>query len=735
MNLKNKFGRYGTFAAYLAAVILINAAGMTLFFRIDLTRNDMYSLSTASKKVVSTLSEPLSIKVFFTRNLPAPHNATERYLRDLLAAYAGYAGRYFNYRFYNVSAEEGESGGEGGGNQQLAQSYGVFPVQIQAIEKDEVKFQKAYMGLVMIHGDLVERLPTINGTDGLEYRLTTAIRKLNNKVSALLNLKGDIVVDLFYSSSLKQVAPLMQLDTLDQLPADVAAVVDRLNDRMYGKLVFHHKDPTREPALMQAVERYDVLNLKWPTLSNGEIPAGSGAVGIVLHHGSRRKTVPLLRVVRIPIIGNQYEMTDIGQLDQILDRNIESLIDIHENIGVLAGFGGVRVAPGPPPNPMMPQPPESAGNFYRLLSENYSVQQIDLSRQAIPESIQCLIIPGPKTALSAYDLYQIDQYLMQGRHLAVLLDTFNEVVPDSQQGLQLNRRPPVYIPTETGLGKLLAHYGIRAGQSYVMDENCYVQQMPAQYGGGEQPLYFAPMIQNHRINHRLAVLENIKGFVALNASPLFLDQTVLSENALTAHRLFASSEKSWEMKDRINLNPMFIQPPPADDMRSFDLGYILEGSFPSYFKDKPIPEKPVEDPASPPETDEGSAAADEAPATPAEADKIVTRQPTREKGRPGKILIIASSAMIKDSLIDAEGRSPNDLLMLNLVDFLNDREDTAVLRSKEQRFNPLRELGPGARTSLKFFAIVGLPLLVVLFGLIVLTRRYRRKKHIREMFV
>ena len=96
----------------------------------------------------------------------------------------------------------------------MAGSFGIRPIQIQAIEKDEVKFQKAYMGLVIIHGDQVERIPTITTTDGLEYKLTMAMRKLNNKVSALLALEDRIHVDLYMSSSLMDVAPLMKLEDL-----------------------------------------------------------------------------------------------------------------------------------------------------------------------------------------------------------------------------------------------------------------------------------------------------------------------------------------------------------------------------------------------------------------------------------------------------------------------------------------------------------------------------------------
>ena len=64
-------GKYIKFIVYLAIGVLVNIAGITLFFRMDLTANKVYSISDASKKVVSTLSEPLTIKVFFTKRFIA----------------------------------------------------------------------------------------------------------------------------------------------------------------------------------------------------------------------------------------------------------------------------------------------------------------------------------------------------------------------------------------------------------------------------------------------------------------------------------------------------------------------------------------------------------------------------------------------------------------------------------------------------------------------------------------
>ncbi len=728
--------RYIKFMIYMIVVVLINMAGITLFFRLDMTENRIYSISETSRAVVATLSEPLTINVFFTRNLPAPHNNTERYLHDLLEEYGNYANRYFNYRFYDVSVESGDTSPDAKQNQELARNYGVFPVQIQAVEKDEVKFQKAYMGLVLIHGDMIERIPTITGTDGLEYRLTTAIQKLNNKVSALLSLEEKIKIRLVLSSSLEEVAPLMNLNNLGGIPGKVENAVAVLNDKAYGKLDYSFLDPSRDPGSSADLKKYKIMTLQWPAMVEKNIEAGSGSIGLVMLYEDKIVSIPLLRVIRIPIIGTQYELTDMERIEEIIDGHIESLIDINEDIGVLADFGSVPVAPSPPPNMGVPQDPNSATTFHALISQNYTVKSIALKEELIPDSLNCLVIPGPKEKLSDYELFQIDQFLMKGKNLALFLDAFNEVNPQNQQGLRLmNQQGPVFIPVDSGLEKLLAHYGVRMSPSIVLDESCYKQQMPQQFGGGEQPIYFAPMIKNKNITDDFEFMRNIKGLVAVKTSPLALVDERLSANNIKSTRLLASSEKSWEMKGRINLNPMFLQPPAEkDEMQSFPIAYLLEGEFSSYFEGKPIPEK--EQTAA--ETD--ATGAGEQPEGEGEKDqpgvdsRIEGSQAFIAKGKPGKILLVSSTEMIKDNVLDSNGRSPNDMLVMNLVDYLNNREGMAVMRSKEQRFNPLDDVGAGLRTFVKSFNIVGLPLVVVVFGLIVMFRRHARKRRIQAMF-
>jgi ABC-type uncharacterized transport system involved in gliding motility auxiliary subunit len=234
--------KYFKFSLYLLVIVLVNIAGITLFFRADLTENKIYSLSSASIEVVETLSEPLSIKVFFSKDLPAPHNNTERYLKDLLEEYAARGGRYFNYAFYNVSPEEGALTQKTDENRDMARNYGIQPVQIRIMENDEVKFKNAYMGLVLIHGDLIEKIEAITSTSGLEYQLTTAIQKMNNKVSALLRLDEKVKIHMYLSTSLNDIAPLIGLNQLPQLGKAVSETIEKLNRKSLGILDFQQID-------------------------------------------------------------------------------------------------------------------------------------------------------------------------------------------------------------------------------------------------------------------------------------------------------------------------------------------------------------------------------------------------------------------------------------------------------------------------------------------------------------
>jgi ABC-type uncharacterized transport system involved in gliding motility auxiliary subunit len=730
MNAKAQpYAKYIKFAVYALIVVLVNLAGLTLFFRADLTKNKVYSLSPVSEEMAATLTEPLTIKVFFTKDLPAPHNTTELYLRDLLNEYALQNKPKFKVRFYNVSAETEGLNDEARENQQMAREYGIQPVQIQIVEKDELKFKQAYMGLVLIHGDIIERIPTITTTDGLEYQLTTAIQKLNHKVSALLALEQKVRVTVVLSSSFYKVAPMLGLKELDQYAERVKAVVEGMKAKTYDRLEFQYIDPSAAPEKLQTLGDLAAMSYTWPDIPQAKIAAGEGIIGMLMRYKDQIREIPLLRVVRIPIFGDQYQLTPIEQIEDLVSTNLDRLININEEIAYLSGFGTLSMGDGGMP---LGGQEEGLNRFGELLSQSYALKAVNLDEAPVPEGIKTLIVARPTETLSDYALFQLDQALMRGTNLALFVDALQE--QRQNQGLMMgNQQMRFHEPLKTGLEQMLAHYGVRIKESFVMDENCYREQKPAQQGGGDQPIYFIPRIENANINKELDYLENIKGLYAFLVSPLELDDQRIGEQKLAVHKLFSSSKRSWEMRDRIILNPMFIQPPASDaEMASRPLAYLLEGEFSSYFKGKPMPEKPAEpkpEEAVPPVEDDQN----QATPTPTPAP-LKGQSQVLEKSAPAKIFVIASAKMIGDQLMDEQGQGPNTVFVLNMIDALNGREAVAGMRGKAQRLNPLQPIGGGTKALIKAANIAGLPIVVVLFGLLVWWRRHARTKKIQTLF-
>ncbi len=720
---------YIKFILYIAVIVLVNLAGLTLFFRADLTKAKVYSLSKASQQAVSTLSEPLSIKVFFSKDLPAPHNNTERYLRDLLEEYGAQAGRYFNYAFYNVSPEEGGLTDTTDANRQMAKDYGISPVQIRIMENDEVKFKNAYMGLVIIHGDLIEKISAITSTDGLEYQLTTAIQKLNNKVSAMMNLDEKVKVKMYLSSSLYPIAPLMRLNELPGLGKEVEKAIADLNTRNMGVLEFEHLDLNDKAKLEEISDKYNLMALSWPAIPEKGIPAGQGAAGLVLTYKDKSESLPLISAVELPIIGTAYQMADPSALSEELTGMIEKMVGINKDIGFLADHGTQTL--GQDRMAMMQGRPGGMQAFNTLLSSRYDIKSIALKEDTIPEGLNCLIIAKPTEKFTDYELFQIDQALMRGTNIAFFGDAFNEIMPRGGMGM------PQYPPLDTGLEKLLNHYGINIKQAYVMDKSAYKHQVDPSQGGGEQIIYFAPMLKEKSINTKPEFMSNIKGLVAMQISPVELLEDKINKSKVTATRLLSTSDEAWLMEGMINFNPMYISPPASkDDFATYDLACILEGTFTSYFKDKPIPEKTTgQADITDEDTAQGPSAAAAGPDSQASrARDLKAENRLLTTSRPAKIFVLGCAQMLQDNMLDAEGRTTNATFILNAIDHLNGQDDIAIMRSKQQTLNPIAQTAPFDRMLIKGFNIAVLPVLVILFGLGVLVARNAKKKRIAAMF-
>jgi ABC-type uncharacterized transport system involved in gliding motility auxiliary subunit len=656
-------------------IVLVNLLGLALYFRIDLTGNNAYSLSKISARVVSLLEEPLTVKVFFSRDLPAPYNSVSRYLADLLEEYDQAGNRHFRYEFIDVEK-----------NRDAAADYGVQPVQVREIKNDRVSTRSAFMGLAVVHGDLIESIDSITEPEGVEYRITTLIQKMNGKIDTLLKLEKPIAVTLYASGAL----PISGIHGLNE---KVAAVMQKANTRNYGKLEFRFVDPDKDRRALEMADLYGLPRLRWPaftTMEGKAVGPGEGMIGIVVEHGDRFETIQLLSRT---ILG-QFAVAGLEDLENRLNSAIDNLIAVNPKIGYTTGHGERDLA----------DQKNGAATFRELLSDMYELRTIDLAKEDIPADIQTLIVNGPRGPFADEELLKIDQFLMKGKSALFFVDSFSEIQPDGQN---MFMREPVVLPVSTGIEKLIEHYGIVINRDIVLDRNCYQTNMR---GFGDQSLYFAPIIDEKGLSRDNAVTRYLKRVIFLKGSSLVFNEGARAGKSA----LVSSSSESWLMKGRISFMPWSMSLPPESQMARYTLAALHSGGLPSYFEGRETP------------APKDKAAAQKAPVT---SDSII-----KKSLKPARLIVVGTSEITTPSVVDKEGKSPNAVLVHNMVDYLNGNFDIPEMRSKGLELNPLRETGEAVKLALKLFNIAGLPLLVILAGLVMLKLRMNRRKKIMHMF-
>jgi ABC-type uncharacterized transport system involved in gliding motility auxiliary subunit len=677
--------RNGNLLLTVFIIILINVVGLFLYFRMDLTLNDSYSLSSASKEVVNSLEEPLTVKVFFSKDLPAPYNSVYRYVQDLMSEYKLSGGRNFRYEMVDMEDEK---------NKSVASGYGINQVQVNEVASDQMKSRAVFMGLVIIHGDMVERIGEITSSDGLEFKITGAIRKMTGKSDALLSLKDPVSVTFYASGDLKG----FKIQGFDTIESTVKTIVDKVNVQNYRKLRYTFVDPSLDKSVQTIAAKYGMQRIQWKeevTPDGKHLPAGEGILSIVIESSGRFQVVPLQ--ISQTIFG-RFVITGIESLDEKINNGLSILLSKHAVVGYATGHG----------EKSLEDEREGSANLKKYLSSSYDLKEIDLTKEEISDSIGTLIINGPKSKFTDEELYAIDQFIMKGGNILFMVDSFNEM---RMQGGSPYAQS-AFLPVDTGLEKFFSSWGVTIGKDYILDKKCYIQR---QGQGGSMPIYFIPMIERKTLSHSNPVTKTLKNIIVVKGSSITLNNDLIKRVGLSSDTLISSSKESWKMQGQINLIPFMIQPPDEKSLSSYPLAVSLAGKFRSVFAG----EKPVSSD----------------PKKAAEAKKDSLSGPgIKESAKAGRVVIIGTSEMAGGPAIDAEGKSPDAAFIANAIDWIGGDDKTPEMRSKGLDYNPIDSTNEYTRLLIKILNVALLPVFVVIAGIIVWRRRTIRRNAIRAQF-
>lgn len=165
-----------TIIIVIGILTALNFFSGNIFYRFDLTQNKDYSLSKASKRASSDLQDIVRIKAYFSENLPSQFLSLKQEVGGILEEYANCSGEKIKIEF--ISPDDSEE------TQRELYALGIPKLQFNALEKDKYQVVNGYIGILVKYGEKSQPIPVVQSTEDLEYKITSAIKKLTSGKTA-----------------------------------------------------------------------------------------------------------------------------------------------------------------------------------------------------------------------------------------------------------------------------------------------------------------------------------------------------------------------------------------------------------------------------------------------------------------------------------------------------------------------------------------------------------------------
>ncbi|MFZ1864685.1 MAG: Gldg family protein [Polyangiales bacterium] len=471
-----------------------------------------------------------------------------------------------------------------------------------------------------------------------------------------------------------------------------------------GKIVVRFVNPDDE-ASQQAARADGIQPVAHQKIEEDQVAVVEGYRGLVLRYLDEKKTIPVIQ--------------DTTGLEYTITTAIKELVGERKPIGLVSGHG----------SPTLEQGLSSLQSVLKL----YDVREVDVSQEIDP-GLAALLIVGPTEAFSDEELRRIDQYVMRGGSLGVFggalaIDLGGEMGPSAR-------------PVTSRLDGLLGPWGVHLTSKIVADAQC--SRAPMRGPLGLQVLVPYPPIPvlqldaeqlNHPVMFRLA--SPMLPFVApleLTEAPEGVSRTVLAR----------SSEDSWAMSGpTISLAPRNPNEwRMSSDAGPFDLMVAIEGKLPSAYA-APINEDAADAIQVPPAAEREVRVLVVGTSTFLE-DSFMPPRPPQGEVQMNAALALALNAidwLAADSDLIAIRAKTIEEPALDIPDSVLAAEDTALAAAQEGDEQGVEsalserkaaiESWAAKKMAYRWLNTLGIPFLVVLFGLFRWRQRSKKKQTLK----
>ena len=662
--------------------------------RLDLTRDQSFSISPATKRLLSSLDDDLYIYGYFSKRTHPKLAPLVPQIEDLLGEYRAHARRRLHVEIIDP-----------GDNDRLEQEandrFGVTSTPFRLASKYESGIVNAYFALVIKYGDqyvrygfddLIQVEPLPDGDvdvrlRNLEYDLTRAIKKV------VYGFRG--TGQIF--DRLGKPVHLTAVWTPDRLPQQLAGAPEELRkaakelEKAGGpKFAFEEIVPQTAAQEADVQRRFGAQRL-----ALGLFTAEAFYCQAFLTVGDHTEQVPLAT-------GHATAASLREDIEAALKREVPGFL---KTVGV--------VAPGPtlPPEVLaqlrmqgrnINQPPPEFDQLKGRLRQDYNVRDVSLDApDGVPGDVDVLLVIKPR-GLSERAVYALDQYVMRGGRLVLLSGSYDPQF--GQGGLTV-------MPIESGLDDWLKHRGVEIGKTLLLDDRNQPLPIPEvrqTVFGAIQTWSLRPYpylveirdegMQNRTITARLDAVGIYWG------SPIEVLPDAQKHVKVTP--ILSSSARSWTDADPEKVGHATYTVPPGS--KPHLVAVALQGSFDSEFAGKPAPMAA------------GDSTRREVP---------IARSPET------RLVVVGDAELVSDMVAGALGRQAGGLYLQNLgfvqnlVDWMNLDDDLVAIRTRAAAARPIHRMSRRAEIGLEVANyLIPLGLLALLGAL-----RYGRRRRVQPV--
>ncbi len=671
--------------------------------RVDLTEERLYSISPATKRILRSLEDDVTIYGYFSQRTHPKLAPLVPQVEDLLEEYAALSrGR--------VHVEIIDPGEDDSAAEEARERFGVEMMPFRMASKYEAGVVNAYFSVVLRYGDQYERYgfrdlirvePLPDGEfdvrlRNLEYDLTRALKKVvysfRGSEELFERVESPMRLTLLASEGLPEI--------FQEIPQAVRTAAAELQEKGGDKFLFRELDPSTDDALADEMYR----KYQAAPMSVGFFGDSSFYLYGFLETEDRVE---------------QLYLADEGISAATVREAIEDALR-RQAPGFLKTVGLVVPEPELPEELMrqlqmqgqrIPQPPPEFEQVRRLLELDYQVTAVDLAAASgVPTEVDTLVVLRPEN-LPERGLYHLDQYLMRGGRVILCGGAFSAKL--DAQGLRVDA-------VESGLDDWLSHLGVTIEKTLVLDDRNQSMLIPQTQMTALGPMrtfalepypYLVAVQEEGLVNDQLA---RAVGAVGLYwSSPISLDEERLAAQELNTMELLRSSERSWVDDDTASISFVDYEV-PAEGTEPQLLAVALTGRFESYFKEREVPAGDT------PPTADGEA--------PPSTDVALARSPET------RLVVVSDADFLSDFVATTIGTTEggffeeNLIFMQNLIDWTNLDNDMIGIRSRGAALRRLapRESGKGVIEALNY----AVPALL-LMGLA--TLRWSRRRNVRPV--